>query len=357
MNKAEILIVGGGIAGLAAAIAMARNGHGVSVCEKAATFDPIGAGLQLGPNAVRALQALEAWDEVEPITYAPPAIHIRDGVSGKRIKELTLGKSFESRFGQPYRVAHRADLHSALLRVVKNLNGITISMGQDIDLARIDNSNPTIFADGIWSSAREHFFPGSAAITLPEKIFRSLVPCPTIGDINMQCVNLWLYPGGHVVHYPVGADLNLNLVVVTQGLPPQQHFANAAKSLQEILHAANSFTQWPAAYVPPLRQWNSGPCLLIGDAAHGTVPYLAQGAAMALEDAAALMPLSSDSWLHSFQTLASRRALRAERLHKTSMVQRKIYHAAGPMRLATKAAMKILPEAAQWSRLNWLYKT
>jgi salicylate hydroxylase len=351
MNQAEFLIVGGGIAGLAAAIAVASQGHPVSVCEKAAAFDPIGAGLQLGPNAVRALQVLGAWDEVEPITYAPPAIHVRDGVSGKLLKELTLGAKFEARFGQPYRVAHRADLHAALLSVARRLSLIEIRMGKSIDVWDLRHTGPTIIADGIWSAAREHLFSGTKAITLPEKIHRSLLPCPDVIGIEMDSVNLWLHPGGHVVHYPVGTSKLLNLVAVTQGAEPSVHFVKADPILRHVLQFAAPWTTWPAAYVPPLKHWNSGPCLLIGDAAHGTVPYLAQGAAMALEDAAALQNNPTD--LGKISTL---RAARTRRLHNASLQQAKIYHASGFAKIASHNALALLPESVAWSRLSWLYK-
>jgi salicylate hydroxylase len=297
------------------------------------------------------LQALDAWEDVEPITSAPPAIHVRDGISGKLLKVLALGKTFESRFGQPYRVAHRADLHAALLRVARRLPSVKISMGKTIDVWDLRNSGLAIFADGINSSAREHLFPGGKAVILSDKIFRSLAPSPNENEINMDCVNLWLHPGGHVVHYPVGANRLLNLVAVTQGSEPVQHFANASPLLQDVLQSAKSWTTWPAAYVPPLQRWDSGPCLLIGDAAHGTVPYLAQGAAMALEDAAALKNASTD-----FRAISATRTERTRRLHQTSMQQARVYHASGLARSATQLAIRQLTESLFWTRLSWLYK-
>ena len=130
MHTPHIIIAGGGIAGLASALALGR--HDALILEQAEAFSSIGAGLQLGPNAVRALQKLGAWDAVEPITSSPPEIHMRDGVSGKLLKRLQLGKNFESRYGAPYRVAHRADLHAALLSVVKSRPNITMRLNEKI---------------------------------------------------------------------------------------------------------------------------------------------------------------------------------------------------------------------------------
>jgi salicylate hydroxylase len=166
----------------------------------------------------------------------------------------------------------------------------------------------------------------------------------------MDCVNLWLHPGGHVVHYPVGANRFLNLVAVTQGAEPTVHFENASPLLRNILQSAKSWATWPAAYVPPLKRWDDGPCLLIGDAAHGTVPYLAQGAAMALEDAAILLSSPAD-----FGTVSKQRTARTRRLHNASMQQANIYHATGLMKFAAQHCMALLPESFIWSRLSWLY--
>jgi salicylate hydroxylase len=224
-------------------------------------------------------------------------------------------------------------------------------MAMPIDIWDLrDGAIKVVIADGINSSAREHLFPGSKAVLLSDKIFRSLAPSPNENEINMDCVNLWLHPGGHVVHYPVGANRLLNLVAVTQGSEPAQHFANASPLLQEVLQSAKSWTTWPAAYVPPLQRWDNGPCLLIGDAAHGTVPYLAQGAAMALEDAAALKKTSVN-----FKATSLIRNARTRRLHNASRQQGKIYHADGLTRLVAQTALCLLPEALAWSRLAWLY--
>ena len=156
-GETRITIIGGGIAGLAAAIACARPGKAVTIYERAATFEEVGAGLQLGPNAVRALQTLDVWDAVEPITYAPPAILMRNAGGGHLIQEIPLGESFTKRFGQPYRVAHRADLHGALLQGVRTLPQVEIILGKEIEAKNL--SGPVIAADGIHSQTRLCLFP------------------------------------------------------------------------------------------------------------------------------------------------------------------------------------------------------
>jgi salicylate hydroxylase len=347
MKGEHISIIGGGIAGLSSAIAAARSGRSVTIYEKAQKFDPIGAGLQLGPNAARALKTIGAWDAVEPITSSPPAIHMRDGRTGKLLKAVTLGKAFEQRFGQPYRVALRADLHQALLSVARTFSTIEIRMAQDITLPL---ASPTLAADGIWSKTREQLFPNRRAVKVQDQAYRSLFTPPEISEVDMDAVNLWLCPGGHLVHYKAGMQKMLNLVAVTDGKTPQQFFTKATLNLQAIVHAAQDLSVWPLAYVPPLPAWTKDNITLIGDAAHGTLPYLAQGAAMALEDVAALMKAD-----FNFKSFHQARTMRCAKLHRSSMTAGKIYHLKGAASKARNLALTLMSERSFLKHLDWLY--
>ena len=256
MDAMNFKIIGGGIAGLASALAVANSGHSATIFERAAQFENIGAGLQLGPNAARALQQLGAWDAVKKITFAPAAIYIRDGKSGKILKKLSLGKSFEQRYGLPYLSAHRADLHSALFDVVKVKSNIEVKTDSEVSDLSADGFDGVIAADGAQSRIRDLLFPGNTAITTPDIYFRCLFTLPpSISEVDFETINLWLFAGGHVVHYPVGNPLKLNLIAITQGEVPEKHFNNACTSLQEILSLAQTFTRWNSAYVPPLETW------------------------------------------------------------------------------------------------------
>jgi len=336
-NEANVSIVGAGLAGLAAAIALAGQGRKVTLYERAAKFEEVGAGLQLGPNAVRALQTIGAWDAVEPITYAPPAIRMHNGGSGRLLKEIDLSL-FERRYGQPYRVAHRADLHAALVAVAAANRNIEILLGQEVDAATLDGE--VIAADGVRSATRVKLFPGSEALTTNDAIYRALVPMLPRIDAN---VNLWMFPSGHVVHYPVAN--NLNLVAVTQGASPSVHFTKAHFSLKSVLDLAGDWTSWPGACVPALPSWQKNNITLIGDAAHGTLPFLAQGAAMALEDAAELV--TSKNW-------AARQA-RTQRLHGATLEAGKTYHLSGLYALARDGVIAVLPSQSILNRLDWIY--
>ncbi len=345
-------IAGGGIAGLASALAVANTGNSALVMEKAAKFEALGAGLQLGPNAVRALQKLGAWDAVEPITSSPPEILIRDGRSGKTLKRLELGKKFETRFGAPYRVAHRADLLQALLSVAKSKSNITIQTNAEVIARDIFDGYALIAADGVWSKTREALFPGHAAIISNDIIHRNLSD-----DVVNECVNLWLYPGGHVVHYPVGQSPKLNLLAVTQGTDVDAHFSMACEELRQILKH-KSWSQWPAAYVPPLHRWNKGKIILIGDAAHGTLPYLAQGAAMAIEDAVTLgevlaLRKEPDS---AFEKLSELRVQRTQKLHHSSRSAGHFYHLNGISAAMRNAIIANIPSHLQLAQMAWIYR-
>lgn len=351
MKNQVFHIAGGGIAGLASALAVAVSGNRAFVMEKASSFEAVGAGLQLGPNAVRALQHLGAWDAVEPITSSPPEIIIRDGRSGKTLKRFALGKKFEARFGAPYRVAHRADLLQALLDVAKSKPSITIQTNAEVIANKSFDGFALIAADGVWSKTRDALFPRNSAIISKDIIHRSLTD-----EVINDCVNLWLYPGGHVVHYPAGQTSKLNLVAVTQGLDVNSHFKNACGELQEIL-SNKAWSQWQAAYTPPLRKWNQDNTLLIGDAAHGTLPYLAQGAAMALEDAAKLIEFlfSEFDAEIAFNKLSAARSSRTQRLHKASLKAGYIYHLKGAAAETRNALIQFIPSQLQLAQLAWVY--
>lgn len=358
MRYENFSIVGGGIAGLACALGVAKPGAATKVFEKAPGFQHVGAGLQLGPNAARALQSLGAWDAVLPFTYAPPEIHIRSGKTGRMLSRIKLGKSFEDRFGAPYRVAHRADLHSALLSVVQENPQIELEMGAEISALPLVEQGPVLAADGIWSITRQALFPQSKVIVLKDKIFRSLnLMPPAAGQVALDCVNLWLFPGGHVVHYPVGRPQRLNLVAVTQGQNPVEHFKTAAFDLQLLLANVDDWTEWPAAHVDGLEAWNKQGILLVGDAAHGTVPYLAQGGAMALEDAACLAQLLSQSVEVNelYGNFAKARIVRCEKLGAESLKAGRIYHMGQPLSLARDVAMAAMQGGSLIQRQAWIY--
>ena len=350
MSIRHISIIGGGIAGLATAIGLARRGFRITVFEKAKDFEPVGAGLQLGPNAVRALISLGAWDAVEPVTRKIDEIAIRSGQTGKTLKRLGTGERFKQQFGQFYRVALRADLHEALITVAQTLPQITLVMNAHDVLPE----GITIAADGVWSETRGRLFPSTQAVIHRDRIFRAGLRSASSDDAK---VTLWLFPQGHVVHYAVGNPLVQNLVAVTSGQMPEDHFGSACEELKHLLQV-QKYGEWRAAFVPALEAWHKGNTLLIGDAAHGTLPYLAQGAAMALEDAAALAKLfdaQADPQIN-FAAFEKIRKPRTTKLHRETLKAGKIYHQSPPLSALRDLALTAMPDQFLLARQSWIYK-
>jgi len=367
VTQHPVLIAGGGIAGLAAALAAASAGREAHVFERAATFEEVGAGLQLGPNAVKALTRIGAWKDVSAIATTPPAIVMRDAMSGRPVRRIRLSGVFEEMFGAPYRVAHRADLHSALLAATRRHSGIEVSGGRSvsgleesgsaINITLQDghsvNGDILVVADGMRSGLRKKLWPGSASVFAGQIIHRALTAMPpALGDGD--CMNLWMGRGFHVVHYPVGNPRRLNIVAVAhEGQCVSDISDQSCAPLQDILAQATSWLPWEARHVPALPQWVKGRALLLGDAAHGTVPYFAQGSAMALEDAALLADVLRDG--APLATLNSR-IPRVLAVHQASVRQGRIYSASGPVAMARNLALRLLPETQFLNQLAWLYK-
>jgi salicylate hydroxylase len=382
----HIRIAGAGIAGLASAIALARAGHQVSVHEQASRIEEVGAGLQLGPNAVRALESLGAWQRLEPSTVAPAAIAIHDAASDRTLSTLPLGKTFEMRFAAPYRVAHRADLLNALKAGAAALDGIEIHTGQrltGLDLA--EPEKPTlrfngetlpcdlaIAADGIRSSARQAIAPHVSPRQTGDVLYRAMCPASALpAGIDAANVYMWLSPGAHAVAYSVSGGKRMNIVASVAGAAPVDGwnalatrdqvlsaFPSACVRLQSLLQEPANWLAWSAADLDPFDGWSKGHAVLVGDAAHATLPHLAQGAAMALEDAVELAAQVGDgsNLAASLSRFEALRKPRTSRIILGSRAQGRIYKMSGPSALARNLAMKLLPASRQLGRLAWIYE-
>lgn len=385
MTELPILVAGGGIAGLAAALGLSGAGHPVRLFEQADSFEEVGAGLQMSPNGVRALMALGAWDAVEPHCVIPSEIHVRDGQSGALLQRIRMGKPFEQLFGAPYRVCHRADLLAGLLTSARARPAIDLVTGQKVTgvktaattatLAFASGSSATgravIAADGIRSILRRTVCGDIEPTFRGHAIFRALMPFAAVpSGIEADCVTLWLCPHGHVVHYPVSNWKNLNIVAAIDAGPSTtgwgelasgrhvlEGFAGATDDLAGILAKPASWLRWQAADLPELPRWSKDSLLLIGDAAHATLPYLAQGAVMALEDAATLAScLRPGVEADAFERFATQRRPRTHRIQAQSRKLGQIYHATGLTALARNAVLRLSGNRAMMKRLSWIYQ-
>ena len=386
MATKPVIIAGGGIAGLAAALGLARIGRDSIVLEQTSAPEAIGAGLQLGPNAVRALKWLGAWDEIAPKAYAPRELIIRDAVNGKVLQRVAYGADFEKRFGEAYRVIHRADLASALALAAAGSSRIDLRYGRRLaeftendDGITAETQSGTaiqgealIGADGVHSHIRALLLSDGPARVLPRSHYRSLIATAAVpADVETDAVCLWLKPGSHVVHYPVRDGSVINVVVAIDGdAAPEAgwsaaasademtlHFADGVRPLSEFIASASTWSRWPALDRPPARTWSRGRIALIGDAAHASLPYLAQGAAMAVEDAVVLARMieRERDIAAALPAYVSQRIERTARIATASAQLAPVYHAAGPVRIARNTAMGLLPAGRFLDRLAWIY--
>lgn len=320
-----ILIAGAGIGGLTAALAVANAGFRVVVLEQAARLEETGAGLQLGPNATRLLIGLGLGERLETVAVAPSCIRVRHARTGADIARLPLGETIAARFGAPYWALHRGDLQAVLVEAATNhpdieiklncrvedyathANGITVEARHGHDT--VDEGGVALIgADGLWSAIRDRLGPIPGHRGTPQfaqrTAYRALVPAETVAEeLRANQVQLWLGQGAHLVHYPVrgGALINIVAIVHEDWQQPGWGAAGVAddvltrfpagawgREARAVLNAAPHWQKWALYDTPPLRRWGQGPVTLLGDAAHPMLPFLAQGAATAIEDSVVL---------------------------------------------------------------------
>lgn len=382
---APILIAGGGIGGLASALALARRGIASRVLERQATFAEAGAGIQLGPNGIRILQDLGAAPHLEPLAGKPDAIRVFEGPSGARLADLPLGSWIAARHGAPYWVAHRADLQAALLRAVEHQPLIEVVTGFEVAHVRelpdaVAAQGPRgetrgaalVAADGLWSRTRAHVldlpplaFSGKTATRTV--IGRASAPEPFRANVT----GAWLSPDAHVVHYPVRGGADIAVVVIAEEDWPGtvwgaaadrdallKRAAGFAGPLREFLALGQDWRKW-ALYDPgALPRWVRGRVALLGDAAHPVLPFLAQGGVLALEDAvtlAASVAARREDIAAGFAHYERQRQPRAARVQAASQDNGRIYHLSGPMALARNLALRTLPASRLMAGYDWLY--
>lgn len=381
-----ILIAGAGIAGLSAAIACVRRGFTVRLLERQERLEEAGAGIQLGPNATRLLRDLGLLETVRRSAVEPETLRIFDGLSGAALATMPLGPVIRERHKAPYLTVHRADLQRSLLDAARLERTIAIDYGFDLSgatfyrdrMAARSTSGATaeglclIGADGLWSAVRNRIAPDSKPQFSGRTAWRTLIPTMGIGSgAGLRDVGAWLGPKAHLVHYPVRGGRWLNVVAVIQDdqqpagwsdigdkarLMP--HFALWAAVPKALLQKGGAWRVWPLCTLPPLPRWQHGRLALIGDAAHPVPPYLAQGAALALEDAVAIaeaLAIAGGDPLRAFPVYESERRARALAVQARSRRLGVYYHLGGPARLARNILLRARKPEAMLVSLDWLY--
>jgi salicylate hydroxylase len=387
------LIAGAGIGGLTAGLALGRAGFDVAIFERTRVLEEFGAGLQLTPNATRVLARLDALDVVRERALAPQFINILRGRDNRRLATLPLG-SAQARWGAPYLVIHRADLQRALLERIAGERNIRLTPGIEVGGVAADTDGVTlgvkrgliglkergdflIGADGLRSVVRERLGLGgrdeatfSGRVAFRASIDSSAAPA----SFRAPEVTLRLGAKAHLVHYPLRNGAIVNIVAVIEsdwrkkkGEDPwdgeadraslERAFARWAPEARRLIASAPRWRAWPLYDRAPVARFSSERVCLLGDAAHPMLPFLAQGAAQAIEDAGALADClkTAPDAAKALAAYSQRRAPRATRVQTEARAQARLYHLSGLPALGRDIGMRALGSERLLRRYDWLY--
>ena len=382
-----IVIAGAGIGGLATALGLARNGFSVLVLERAQALGEIGAGIQLGPNAFHAFDWLGIGDAARAMAVYVDQFRLMDAMTAVPICTIDLGAPFRNRFGNPYAVVHRGDLHGVFQRACLASPLITVRTGatvvgydQDGDSVRVHlaNADPVqgrllIGADGLWSQVRQQVVGDGPPRVTGHTTYRSVIPTEQMPvDLRWNAAALWAGPKCHLVHYPLSGWKNFNLVVTFHNDAPEpvagqpvSHdevmagFGHIHPKAQQIIRHGKDWRQWVLCDRDPVENWVDGRVAVLGDAAHPTLQYMAQGACMAMEDGVCLahaLSLTPDDHVTALEHYRSQRVLRTARIQLLSReVGNHIYHPAGAHAALRNAIMSAKSDGEWYDILSWLY--
>jgi salicylate hydroxylase len=387
VSEGPILIAGGGLGGLAAALGLARKGRRSIVLEQAPQFGEIGAGIQLAPNAFHSFDALGVGERARRGAVFIDELVLMDAVGGERITQIPLGEQFRERFGNPYAVVHRADLHEALLDGCRESRLVDLRVSSRVDryeqdangvIAMLATGNKVsgaalVGADGLWSSVRMQLVDDGAPIVSGHTTFRSVIPTERMPeDLRWNAATLWAGPKVHLVHYPLKGWKVFNLVVTCHNDAPEpvtgkpvskeevrRNFVHVHPRARQIIEHGEDWKLWVLCDREPIQDWVDGRVTLLGDAAHPMLQYFAQGACMALEDGVCLAQMverHGDDLHQAFVAYNRRRATRTARVQLGSrLIGEYVYHPALAKADVRNAVLRSLSPEEYFNRLAWLY--
>lgn len=380
-----VLVAGGGIGGLAAALALVRQGLRVKVLEQAAELGEIGAGMQLGPNAFHAFDALGVGEQARKRAVYTDFMVMHDAIDEYQVGKIPTGEAFRQRFGNPYAVIHRADAHTALLEGVQASGQIEFVTSTRVARVEQDASGVTVHdqhgkahqglaligADGVKSVVRQQFVGDEARVT-GHVVYRAVVDKADFPeDLRWNAASIWVGPNCHLVHYPLRGGEQYNVVVtfhsrqteewgVTEGSQAevQSYFQGLCPKARQLIDLPKSWKRWATADREPIGQWSFGRVTLLGDAAHPTTQYMAQGACMAIEDAVTLgeaLRVHGNHIEKAFDLYQRSRVARTARIVLSSREMGRIYHAKGVERLVRNDLWKGRSPERFYDAMEWLY--
>jgi salicylate hydroxylase len=384
-SKGTVVVAGAGIGGLAAALALARRGFPVRVLEQAAELGEIGAGVQLGPNAFAAFDALGIGAATRGRAVFTDRMTMLDATDATPVADVPLGDAFRARFANPYAVIHRADMHQALLDAVRAHDGVElltstrvlhVEQGGDGVTAfdangRAHRGAALVGCDGVKSAVRAQHV-GDAVRVSGHVVYRAVVDARDFpADLAWNAAAVWAGPDCHLVHYPLRGGEQYNVVVtfhsreaeswgVREGSEAEvlSYFGGVCAQARQLLHLPQSWKRWATADREPIEAWSHGRVTLLGDAAHPMLQYLAQGACMALEDAVTLgeaLAARDDDLPSAFELYQHARVARTARVVLMTREMGRLYHAKGVERQVRNALWKGRGPERFYDALEWLY--
>ncbi|HEX7840073.1 MAG TPA: 3-hydroxybenzoate 6-monooxygenase [Kofleriaceae bacterium] len=380
-----ILVAGGGIGGLAAALALSRQGFAVKVLEQASQIGEIGAGIQLGPNAFSAFDALGVGERARGSAVYPERLVLMDAVDESEVASVPVGEDFRARFGNPYAVSHRADMHLSLLEGVQAEGRIELVTSTQVERVEQDGRGVTaidragrhhrgaalVACDGVKSTVRQQLV-GDPVRVSGHVVYRAVVDDRDFpADLKWNAPCVWAGPDCHLVHYPLRGGEQWNVVVTFHSRTPEEwgvtdgsrdevmsYFDGIAARPRQLLALPKSWRRWATADREPIARWTFGRVTLLGDAAHPMLQYLAQGACMALEDAVTLgeaVRACGGDLPAGFALYERCRVARTARVVLMTREMGRIYHARGVERLVRNDLWRDRPPQRYYDALEWLY--
>jgi 3-hydroxybenzoate 6-monooxygenase len=380
-----VLVAGGGIGGVAVALALVRRGFSVKVLEQAPQLGEIGAGIQFGPNAFAALDALGIGDKARARAVYTDEMVMHDALDETLVGRIPTGAAFRARFGNPYAVIHRADVHTSLLEGAQETGRVEVLTSTTVQ--RVEQHGVSVVvhdskghlhrglaligADGVKSAVRRQYVADEARVS-GHVVYRAVVDRQDFpADLQWNAASIWVGPNCHLVHYPLRGGEQYNVVVTFHSREREEwsvregdraevlsYFDGICAKARQLIDLPKDWKRWATADREPIGQWTFGRVALLGDAAHPTLQYLAQGACMAMEDAVTLgeaLRVHDNDFTQAFAHYQRSRVARTARVVLSAREMGRIFHAKGVERLVRNELWKDRSPERFYDAMEWLY--